>query len=84
MAEREEVVSTYADDHAPFWRAKSTNVVHKVAQVIVVWRGPSASWERPRIVVTLECRSLEPKDKSAGLTHDASWGRCSRCFRGER
>jgi hypothetical protein len=75
------VTATRSTDHAPYWLS-STNRLHRVKHVLVVWRGANAHPSRPRLHVELECRQLPVSRPSAHrLTHSADRGSpCIHCF----
>lgn len=76
------IVSTDAVDTWPYWRAKSTKRVHRVTRVGLVWRGPSASYERPRPIIDLACMALWSPHISnvSALTGSRQGEPCPKCF----
>lgn len=77
-----QIASTFAVDHAPFWRAPSNRFapVHHVEYVHIIWRGQDAAFGSPRLVVSLVCRSLPPhRGTERGLLNISSGRRCEKC-----
>lgn len=89
---RRPVLLTRATDHAGYWKS-SSNIVHRVHSVQIIWRNLDVDWHHPRIIVVTSCEKnrsdLRTWDRSAGLQIEpppflsAARNRrngCSHCF----